>query len=197
MQSRHVSMRQRKPVKSMHLTAAACFVENIRTLTKMCEYPEFYNINTPKARKEHICCECWRKILIGERYERISGKWDGEVDSFATCDECSNFRLAIHRAGMELDDCGTAPLGMLFESISQSDFDEEKDFPFSEAPTRWLMQHHDKHLDELNLADGSLGENNRRHNNRILRHNHSYRLNYWQQKYFDNREYLKGKKVPR
>lgn len=70
------------------------------------EAPEFYRIDIVKARKEHRCCECSDMIKPGDVYERISGKWDGEVYTCKTCVVCSRIRL---------DFC--APLTMLRETI--------------------------------------------------------------------------------
>ena len=58
----------------------------------MCEcydnVPDFYDASIVKARKPHRCCECLREIELGERYERASGKWDGDFETFATCGTC-------------------------------------------------------------------------------------------------------------
>jgi hypothetical protein len=35
------------------------------------------------------CCECLEPINPGERYEMVSGKWDGEFLSFKFCSFCS------------------------------------------------------------------------------------------------------------
>lgn len=53
----------------------SCFTESIR-----------------KARKEHQCYECRDPIKIGERYEYVSGIWDGRADSFKTCLLCAEIR---------------------------------------------------------------------------------------------------------
>lgn len=39
---------------------------------------EFYNHKKPIARKEHICEMCGQKIMVGERYSRDVGKYDGD-----------------------------------------------------------------------------------------------------------------------
>jgi len=54
--------------------------------------PEFYHKDVRKARKEHVCEECRRKIMPGERYEHVRGKWDGRVDSYKTCADCLSIR---------------------------------------------------------------------------------------------------------
>lgn len=56
------------------------------------EPPEFFNDRIMRARKEHKCCECGEAICIGEKYEYITGKWDGNFDTFKTCLPCSRIR---------------------------------------------------------------------------------------------------------
>jgi hypothetical protein len=56
----------------------------------MCDiHPDFYTVTTPTARKPHRCCECLRTIEIGERYERVSAKYDGRLADIKTCGDCS------------------------------------------------------------------------------------------------------------
>ena len=50
---------------------------------------------TVTARKEHICCECRRKINRNERYERYKGVYDGEISEFKTCANCLSLRDAF------------------------------------------------------------------------------------------------------
>lgn len=50
--------------------------------------PEFESTTQQKARKVHICCECGRKIMPGEKYERTSGMWDGAMQTFRICADC-------------------------------------------------------------------------------------------------------------
>jgi hypothetical protein len=54
--------------------------------------PEFFHQENPTARKSHECDECRRVIQPGEEYERVCGKWDGEVDTFKTCAHCVEAR---------------------------------------------------------------------------------------------------------
>ena len=73
------------------------------------ESPEFFNKQELKARKEHRCCECSELIHIGEKYEYIVGKWDGEFDYFHTCLICARIRG---------DYC--APFGNLWEELVEA-----------------------------------------------------------------------------
>jgi|SRR6478735_681589 len=45
-----------------------------------------------RARKEHRCCECRKPIMKGQRYELISGVWEGRPDSYKTCLPCVEIR---------------------------------------------------------------------------------------------------------
>jgi len=54
--------------------------------------PEFYTEMMRTARKEHICCECREKISPGKKYEIVSGKWNGEFNSYKTCLGCKRIR---------------------------------------------------------------------------------------------------------
>lgn len=59
-----------------------------------CDYdqPEFFRSSQHKARKDHRCYECGRKIPPGEVYERSVGKWDGQISSHAVCLGCVTLR---------------------------------------------------------------------------------------------------------
>ena len=55
-----------------------------------CTEAEAYTEQTRRARKAHVCGECFTAIPIGERYLHVSGIWDGEPDSHrfhVACDE--------------------------------------------------------------------------------------------------------------
>ncbi len=45
-----------------------------------------------KARKQHTCCECGDPIKPGDRYEYVSGCWDGRWDDHHTCKTCVAIR---------------------------------------------------------------------------------------------------------
>lgn len=59
-----------------------------------CDYDPatFYSRREPKARKLHQCEECGRAIQAGEQYEKVVGKWDGDVSTFKTCSRCTALR---------------------------------------------------------------------------------------------------------
>lgn len=53
---------------------------------------EFHSQVIRKARKRHKCGECKRFIEPGERYERVVGKWDGDIETYLTCVHCVGAR---------------------------------------------------------------------------------------------------------
>lgn len=59
-----------------------------------CDYeqPEFFVREKHKARLQHCCSECRRTISPGEEYERVRGKWDGDVLTFKMCCRCMSLR---------------------------------------------------------------------------------------------------------
>lgn len=61
----------------------------------MGELPRFHSEDWPKARKEHKCCECYRTIKPGERYQLFKGCWDGEWETFKTCSDCDELKNQI------------------------------------------------------------------------------------------------------
>lgn len=78
--------------------------------------PEFYVESTPRARKEHKCCECGRTITVGEKHQAASGKWDGDISTYRTCAECVEIRAAFC--------CDGWTFLMLWESIRDEMFGE-------------------------------------------------------------------------
>jgi hypothetical protein len=55
-----------------------------------CDYdpPTFFRESFPAAKKTHRCDECWALIPPGTRYQRIAGKWEGHLETFAICPAC-------------------------------------------------------------------------------------------------------------
>lgn len=55
-----------------------------------CDEPFEFSVRTfPVARKEHKCSECNKVIQRGEKYERVVGKYDGDIEAFKTCLVCA------------------------------------------------------------------------------------------------------------
>jgi len=55
--------------------------------------PEFYDVKIVIARKQHECCECQGVINPGQKYERVTGRWEHEFSTFKTCIPCRSIRL--------------------------------------------------------------------------------------------------------
>lgn len=66
-----------------------------------------------KARKPHKCCECYKEIPIGERYEHARGKYEGEMWTAETCLVCAEIAEAFYCNGrmfggelwQDMDEC--------------------------------------------------------------------------------------------
>lgn len=67
------------------------------SLDCFCDFdsPSFYDRTMPVARKLHKCEECGGPISVGERYERVFGKWDDYVSTFKTCARCVDIRTWV------------------------------------------------------------------------------------------------------
>lgn len=50
--------------------------------------PQLYNEKLAKAKEEHSCCECGKKIQPEDQYVYISGKWEGRFNVFKMCVVC-------------------------------------------------------------------------------------------------------------
>jgi hypothetical protein len=68
------------------------------------EGPEFYTEKIIKARKQHKCNECRGMINKGEKYERVTGKWDGNVSTYKTCLDCLSIRKQFFSNGWSFSD---------------------------------------------------------------------------------------------
>ena len=60
-----------------------------------CDYDpaQFYRrVGIKVARKEFRCDECNHRIRPGDRYERVTAKWDFGIATFITCEHCVELR---------------------------------------------------------------------------------------------------------
>jgi hypothetical protein len=80
----------------------------------MSEQPKAYSSSTPKARKEHRCCECRGMISTGERYHFFSGVWD-TCHTYKTCTECEQLRSDVSTTIRDLEDYPA--FGQLYECV--------------------------------------------------------------------------------
>jgi hypothetical protein len=61
------------------------------------EPPQFSTESTPRSRKRRRCCECRGWIEPGERYHRLTGKWNGDIETFETCLQCEDIRQEAYK----------------------------------------------------------------------------------------------------
>lgn len=59
---------------------------------------DFASTTTRKARKRHVCEECFRSIDPGETYHRTAGSWEGDFFTNIACAHCHVFRKWIDKA---------------------------------------------------------------------------------------------------
>jgi hypothetical protein len=60
---------------------------------------DFVHSKVSVARKLHVCCECGKEIIKGDKYERSSGRTDGDFWSFSTCLICAEIATAFYCTG--------------------------------------------------------------------------------------------------
>lgn len=86
----------------------------------MSEQPDCYTISTPKARKDHKCCECRGTISKGEVYHVFSGIWDGRAGTYKTCADCESHRNDIvDKRWLHAEDYPC--FGHLYEDVFEGD----------------------------------------------------------------------------
>lgn len=61
--------------------------------------PDCFKEKVVTARKKHRCDECYKDILPGEKYEYVTGIWDGEPSTYKTCLDCKSIRNAFFKDG--------------------------------------------------------------------------------------------------
>ncbi len=52
-----------------------------------------------KARKTHKCDECGTEIKLGQEYECVVGKYDGDLEAYRTCLDCVSIRKVFFCSG--------------------------------------------------------------------------------------------------
>ena len=62
---------------------------------------EFYTDNVYKARKVHKCDLCNQEIIIGEKYHRQSGKYEGDFFDRCIHEHCNNIITAFCKENKE------------------------------------------------------------------------------------------------
>ncbi len=61
--------------------------------------PRFYSERVVRARKQHRCCDCYRRIAPGTEYMRCSGMWDVYVSTHHRCLDCVELAEAVAALG--------------------------------------------------------------------------------------------------
>ena len=92
----------------------------------MCECPTFYNEDIVTARKRHRCCECGSTIAKGERYQSVSGMWEGEFSHIKTCLPCAETRDKATE-GIRAGDCCDLPAFGQLRQFLHDGFPDTKD----------------------------------------------------------------------
>lgn len=110
----------------------------------MCDYPEFINETDQRSRKPRWCCECGIRIGIGEMYHKVTGKWDGELSSFAQCEPCASL---WHWMNTEVE---CLSFGRLREGMRDNDMLQH--VPREMLSHKMLMWMHEREIDEAENA---------------------------------------------
>jgi hypothetical protein len=88
--------------------------------------PETYHCDLRTARKAHKCCECYREIKPGEKYNYHHGVWDGVGMDFKVCLSCEKFRKKIAEFLIdEFDNSEGVPFELLSEVARENGFADE------------------------------------------------------------------------
>jgi len=87
----------------------------------MIDYPSCYQMDQPKAKKVHKCCECHGEIPIGEIYNLHHGIWNHEPASYKVCRDCDALRDECDKDAMADE---ITPFGGLSDTVIElSDHD--------------------------------------------------------------------------
>lgn len=52
------------------------------------DFPQVYRAKVQRTRKERHCCECRRKIALGERYNNVFMVYNGSAGTWTMCEHC-------------------------------------------------------------------------------------------------------------
>ncbi len=120
------------------------------------EPPRVWSELTPKARREHTCCECKGTIAKGETYHLFKGCWDGDWATFKTCADCEQIRDEVNSVMDRYD----PPVA--FTQLYEHVFEAEADYPAwmirfmetrkkrgaPESPNGWMERRYREFLEE-------------------------------------------------
>lgn len=82
---------------------------------------------TPRARKEHQCCECLRVIVPGEVYERVRGAVEGRWEEHKTCLGCQRLRDDVACEGYVFEALRETIRGCMGVDIATGEVDDDAD----------------------------------------------------------------------
>ena len=106
--------------------------------------------STPKARKTHKCMFCGAKIEIGDKYDRSTCVFDGNLYDWITHCECSKVASILEM----YDDCDDGVDEDAFrEYINEYVYHNHYDNELDDIAKDWQLPYHDlvkKILYELN-----------------------------------------------
>jgi len=94
---------------------------------------EMYHEQIVKARKPHQCYECNCEIKQGEKYERVTGKWEGEFNVYEFCLICSEISNCLS--------CDGRCFGNLWEDIRDNLFPRMTTGCLAKLKTAGAKQH--------------------------------------------------------
>ena len=92
----------------------------------------FWKSRTHKAKKEHKCQYCGKKILVGETYRRETGTYDGDFNDYCLCERCRWVLTNIDNESDELGEFYDAIFEFDLASCPNCNSINLRDFDFSE-----------------------------------------------------------------
>jgi len=95
------------------------------------ERPEVFRETHPKARTQHVCCECLGVIEPGATYENATGLWDWYWSTYKTCEPCSVLRIEFAAQGDG---------SFMYEELSEEVSENGAEVIGADAATVWLAR---------------------------------------------------------
>lgn len=117
------------------------------------EYADCWSSKIRKARTDHSCESCYRKIQPGELCYFGSGIFDGNPFSLYVCGECMATRYRIHLHELERG-CREYESWAKFDEIIE--YCDERNFPRSDHKAGQAYMTEEKKLERLKLQRTSL-----------------------------------------
>ena len=173
----------------------------------MCDPAAVWNEQERTARKRHRCDECSRIIEPGTRYVNIGVVNDGSAYSIKQCIECTEFINKVMAEGLDYDGCYS--IGSFYNDYAYEYWNAVRGL----GPPHWfLMDMHRREIEDCmnDMSDEDVERCDKlwpsldrfAHSGDSKTGNISWEmrkachLSQAQSRYFFNRDYLKGKKLP-